>query len=485
MLDHPAAQQLSSNDVEQLLLTAIADEDDTIVSQLCQHTVAAKLRPEAVGRLLAAAVQLVCHSFIALQGTLSLLRLGTIGIDDLVPAIRAAVCYGCHDYADITVLQPICQSMLAVMPYAVSYYVLPEALCTAVLLEIPLRDIPCLWSTCGTGQHASNEQVAATTVCALLSGSRTAMRYVLPCTDPGPLQLDQKLWQQLLAMALLLRNHDKALMLAGECFRQRQLHEPWLPGLMSVTLAYGRAGPAGVCHRDVAPEPSLWITSAESGAARCVAPRQQGQQQKQQQQHTPAEQEQTLKHDVQMKESGLPQLLQLQGQEQQVFTEQCLQQVADLMAAATRGTAATMFMVGWGSCLDVRTGSPTLVAAAALQLLRSKTDPHALQLLRTSLERMDAMVPGTADHAAAIASTLGRGLGAGHPSLHRGRPAIYRVKIFVPVPGSFPNDILVILHFKNGTNDCPAALLSPCRFQLMSPGHVLTILTDKSFKFTS
>jgi hypothetical protein len=63
-----------------------------------------------------------------------------------------------------------------------------------------------------------------------------------------------------------------------------------------------------------------------------------------------------------------------------------------------------------------------------------------------------------------------------------GQP-IYRVNIFLPVPESFPNDILVT--FKNGTNDCPAALLSPCRFRLMSPGHVLTILTDKSFKFTS
>jgi hypothetical protein len=42
----------------------------------------------------------------------------------------------------------------------------------------------------------------------------------------------------------------------------------------------------------------------------------------------------------------LQQLLNLQGQEQQVFTEQCLQQVASLMAAATRGTAATTFMAG-------------------------------------------------------------------------------------------------------------------------------------------
>jgi hypothetical protein len=72
------------------------------------------------------------------------------------------------------------------------------------------------------------------------------------------------------------------------------------------------------------------------------------------------------------------------------------------MAAATRGTAATMFMAGWGSCWDVRTGSPTVVAAAALQLLRCRTDPHALQLLRTSLDPAPEQMQAAEDHAAAV-----------------------------------------------------------------------------------
>jgi hypothetical protein len=117
------------------------------------------------------------------------------------------------------------------------------------------------------------------------------------------------------------------------------------------------------------------------------------------QQQQKSAQEQPLQREVQLQE-GLPQLL--QGQEQQVFTEQCLQQVAGLMAAATRGTAATMFMPGWGSCLDARAGSPSVVAAAALQLLRCKTDPNALQLLETSLEGIEAMALSTAEHSAAV-----------------------------------------------------------------------------------
>jgi hypothetical protein len=98
VLDLPAAQQLSSDDVEQLLLAALGSEDTETVSLLCQHAIAGKLSPSAVGRLLAAAVQL-CASSAALHSVLSLLRLGTASVsmhfhmEHLVPAIRAAVCF--------------------------------------------------------------------------------------------------------------------------------------------------------------------------------------------------------------------------------------------------------------------------------------------------------------------------------------------------------------------------------------------------------
>jgi hypothetical protein len=53
MLDHPADQQLSGDDVEQLLLMAIAQQHDACLSLLCRHAVAAKLSPAAIGSLLA------------------------------------------------------------------------------------------------------------------------------------------------------------------------------------------------------------------------------------------------------------------------------------------------------------------------------------------------------------------------------------------------------------------------------------------------
>lgn len=214
-----------------------------------------------------------------------------------------------------------------------------------------------------------------------------------------------KVWQQLLALGVFVKDEQATQMLAGQCFWQQQLREPWLPDVMCAAMAIGCAGLAGGYTGGVASSTHLSSAAAVTSAVGSVAQDRQQQQQLQQQQHhttNAAHQEHPVQQEVQLTEPGLQQLLQLQGQEQQVFSEQCLQQVAGLMAAATRGTAATTFMDGWGSCLDTRTGSPTLVAAAALQLLRSKTDPQALQLLRTTLERMEAMVLGMPNQAAAV-----------------------------------------------------------------------------------
>jgi hypothetical protein len=67
-----------------------------------------------------------------------------------------------------------------------------------------------------------------------------------------------------------------------------------------------------------------------------------------------AHHQQTLQLQSAPQELGLQQLLQLQSREQQVFSEQCLKQVAGLMAAATRGSSAAIYRAGWNSCFDTR-----------------------------------------------------------------------------------------------------------------------------------
>jgi hypothetical protein len=141
MLDHPAAQQLSSDDVEQLLLTALAQHQDINVFGLCQHALAAKLSPAAVCRQLTAAVQIHCSSP-ALNSILKLLRPDSVSADGLAPAIRTAVCYN-----NTTLLHTFCISMQAAMPSLGAGFVLPEALRSAVLLQ-GSQGLQGVWELC-------------------------------------------------------------------------------------------------------------------------------------------------------------------------------------------------------------------------------------------------------------------------------------------------------------------------------------------------
>jgi hypothetical protein len=92
VLDHPAVVQLSSDDLEQLMLIALAKRADDDLELLCRDTAANSVRPAAIGRLFAAAVQLN-SSVIAVNSLLMLEQLygADVTLDDLLPFIRAAV----------------------------------------------------------------------------------------------------------------------------------------------------------------------------------------------------------------------------------------------------------------------------------------------------------------------------------------------------------------------------------------------------------
>jgi hypothetical protein len=267
MLDHPSAQHLSSDDVEQLLLTALVGGHDASAALMCQHAIALKLSPSAIGRLLAATVQLLSSSASALQSALSLLHLGTVSMEHLVPAIRTAVCF-----SDTRSLQTICNSMHLMMPNVASYRALPEALRSVVLLRDPhfSQEVKSICSRLGCGQHVAQEQVAAVAGYALLSGSHEAMR----CAPSFPTSSSVTIWQPLLAKALFVQDQEAAQMLAGKCHQQR-LHEPLLPGLLHAApyaSAYGRAGHAGERHVEVGSSTQLCSTDEGSRAAWPVVP---------------------------------------------------------------------------------------------------------------------------------------------------------------------------------------------------------------------
>jgi hypothetical protein len=200
-----------------------------------------------------------------------------------------------------------------------------------------------------------------------------------------------KVWQQLLALALLARDRQAAQMLAAEGLRQQQTQqEQWLPNMMQLAIggsrAWGLPAQAGGGHSSFDALAAAHQSFAGSFSAAGLHPllptlqhsmlRQQhlpadtnqGLQQMQQLQQLswrswqlqgegPQQVTQPQQQSVQQQQQqwlqphalGLQQMLQLQGQEQQVFTEQCLQQVAGLMAAATCGTGATTIMAGWAA----------------------------------------------------------------------------------------------------------------------------------------
>lgn len=406
MLDHPAAQQLSSDDVEQLLLTSLAQHQDTNVWLLCQHALAAKLSPAAVCRLLAAAVQIHCSTG-ALNSILTLLHPDTVSADDLAPAIRTAVCYN-----STTLLQTICCSMHANTPLLAA--VLREALRSAVLLQGP-QGLQGVWELCRKVNGAlmpspgeQQERAVAVAVSAVLCGCPAALRQRLRyIPESSPVTV----WQHLLAMTLLAREQEAARMLAGECFRQQQVHEPWLPEMMRLATAFGKTGDTGECCAGVdstTGQAPAAASRARSSAEGLLVP-----QLGETQQHTTVSRYQELHQGhqgllqplsaAQRQEKTLQHYLKLQGEEQQVFSKYCLRQVAGLMTAATSSTAAGMATAGWSSCWDGQAGSLTVVAASALQLLRSAQDSlRALPLLQAALEQMEATPTSGADHSAAV-----------------------------------------------------------------------------------
>jgi hypothetical protein len=381
VLDHPAVQQLNSDDLEQLLLIALAKGDIGDVLLLCYEPAAADISPAAAGRLLAAAVQLSGSAYRnAVICTLP--RFDAVSMDDVLPAVRAAMCGSSGPCTSIVPLRAIAKRLHAKQPELAVSQVLPEALRMAVLLQ-NLYALQRVWeisTDLGRSVEADQEQVTAVAACAILGGYAAAIQHLLGLASP----LKQvQVWQQLLAMALIAREAAAALPLAGECFHRHQLHEPWLPALMQLAVSAGRTG-----HAEL--HPGVTVVNAAVG---CTG---QGLSEQQQQPRTQHKQ-------------GLQQLFnswQLQGQEQEMFSEDCLQQVVQVMAAATRGSTGSFFSSSWDAAADTA-GSTTPVAALALQLLRSKRDPGAVQLLQTSLQHMvvaaAAAGSGTTQHTAAVA----------------------------------------------------------------------------------
>jgi hypothetical protein len=373
VLGHPAVLQLSSDDLEQLLLVALAKQDDQDVVLLCQHAAAANISPAAVGRLLVAAVQLN-SSTRAVSGMLQLPRLDAVSMDDVLPAIRVAVCSSSDGSCrSSTHLQAIISSLHAQQPHFTASQVLPEALRMAVLLRSP-QAVERVWKL-GSSlkcQDTQQQQVAAVVVTALLCGNASAVKQVLGlCAAPSEVTI----WQQLLTLALLARHREAALLLASECFRQQQLHEPWLPAVMRLAVAAGRAESTDTVQDSTDPTAVCCGTSAAASGTQEAATQQQ------QQQRQPLLQPRTVQD-----------LLQLQGREREVFSDDCLQQVLQTMAAAT--------------CSSYACSSSSSAAACALQLLRFTKDPAVLQLLQSAVESMEAVATDTKAHKAADVDLL-------------------------------------------------------------------------------
>jgi hypothetical protein len=216
----------------------------------------------------------------------------------------------------------------AKQPQLVASQVLPEVLRMAVLLQRP-RLLQHMWEFgVKLGRRGAADvhqmQFVSMAVCAVLCGYPAAFQRVLDL--PGR---KVQVWQQLLALALLARQREAVLMLAGECFRQQQLMQPWMPAVMGLAFTVGKAGYPGALQGGKGAVGSSAAAAADTS-----------------QQQPATQQGQT------------PQLL-LEQQEQEAFSQlQCMQQVGSLIAAATSssmtgGSSST----GSSSCWDAAADS--------------------------------------------------------------------------------------------------------------------------------
>jgi hypothetical protein len=196
VLDLPAVLQLSSDQVELLLLTALAKADDEDVSLLCRHAAAANLTPAAVGRVLAAAVQLSSNTEVV-DSILVLPWFDAVTFDDILPALRAAIgstpvvkhvwriqsyTLRQRDERSRGYFPAIIRSLHTKQPQLVAAQVLPEALRMAVVLQRPklLQSYWELGSGLGTRSAESHQsQFAAVAVCAVLCGFPAAIQRVV------------------------------------------------------------------------------------------------------------------------------------------------------------------------------------------------------------------------------------------------------------------------------------------------------------------